>query len=76
MVERFFTPEGVEQKISLKTKGVLERLLEGSSVDMDDYTPKVQNEVGLCYWYGHCHLSLSCITRFIICDRDVEELTK
>lgn len=53
MVERFFTPEGVEQKISLKTKRVLEKLLEGSSVDMDDYTPKVQNEVGLCYWYGH-----------------------
>ena len=53
MVDRFFTPEGVEMKISLKTKRVLEKLLEGCSVDMDDYTPKEQNEVGLCYWYGH-----------------------
>ena len=53
MVDRFFTPEGVEMKISLKTKRVLAKLLEGCSVDMDDYTPKEQNEVGLCYWYGH-----------------------
>ena len=53
MAEKFFTPHGVEIEISLKTKRVLERLLEGCSVDMDDYTPKEQNEVGLCYWYGH-----------------------
>lgn len=53
MVERFFTPDYAEKKISLKSKRVLEQLLEGCSVDMDDYTPKEQNEVGLCYWYGH-----------------------
>lgn len=53
MVERFFTPDGAEKKISLKSKRVLEQLREGCSVDMDNYTPKEQNEVGLCYWYGH-----------------------
>lgn len=53
MAEKFFAPHGVEMKISLKTKRVLEQLREGYSIDMDDYTPKEQNEVGLCYWYGH-----------------------
>lgn len=53
MVERFFTPDGAEKKISLKSKGVLEQLREGCSVDINEYTPKEQNEVGLCYWYGH-----------------------
>lgn len=53
MVEGFFTPDGAEKKISLKSKRVLEQLREGCSVNMDNYTPKEQNEVGLGYWYGH-----------------------